>query len=126
MRLLPASEADAVAAQVALNQQSGVKFQDSHQNKRQKIISESIFGAAATPAQLPPIGPRSGAGGRAGSGSSRAPGSSKQPPQQPKSSSRSRLAALAGAAAGGGSRSAALQKQQLQQRVLLAKRRKQG
>lgn len=121
VKLLPASEADAVAAQVALTQQSGVKYQDSHQNKRQKIMTESIFGAGPPPRQL--TSSSSGAGRT--SGSSRGVGSSipqlqQQPNQKPP---RSGLAALSGA---GSSRAAALQKQQLQQRVLLAKRRKQG
>jgi hypothetical protein len=115
VKLLPASEADAVAAQVALTQQSGVKYQDSHQNKRQKIMTESIFGASPPPRQL--AGSSSGVG--RSSGSSRGVGNSM--PQLQQQPARSGLAALAGS-----SRAAALQKQQLQQRVLLAKRRKQG
>jgi hypothetical protein len=122
VKLLPASEADAVAAQIALNQQSGIKYQDSHQNKRTKIMTESIFGQ-----QAPQPG-RQLAGGSSsgGAGSSRAlvPSSSRPPqPKKHRPVGSSGLAALAGAAAGS-SKAAALQKQQLQQRVLLAKQRK--
>jgi hypothetical protein len=45
--LLPESNADAQAAQLVLFQHSGSKFQQKHQDKRQKIMTESIFGSAA-------------------------------------------------------------------------------
>jgi hypothetical protein len=142
VKLLPASEADRVAAQIALMQQSGVKYQDSHSNKRQKIMTESIFGAAPPAAQLPggssrhhssSSRPGGGSSGNHTSSSSSGRGPSaglgSRAPLPPHKPSRGGLSATLGSAAPGSSsssRSAALQKQQLQQRVLLAKRRKQA
>jgi hypothetical protein len=76
VKLLPESNADAHAAQLVLFQHSGSKFQQKHQDKRQKIMIESIFGsaavggaAAAAGAGLPP-GRRRAAVGEAGAAAS--------------------------------------------------------
>lgn len=121
IKLLPRSDADAAAAQVVLTQQAGVKFQDNWQNKRQKIMTESIFGAASPPGQQLPTS-RDSSSRRRGLGSS----SQSQLQKQQLPSRRSGLAALASSAGSGSSRASAVQKEQLQQRVLLAKRKKQA
>jgi hypothetical protein len=96
VKLLPESKADAQAAQLVLFQHSGSKFQQKHQDKRQKIMTESIFGGTAA----------SGAAAAAAAGPGLPPGR--------------RRPAAAGAAA------VASAKEQLQQRVLACKKKKQS
>eukprot|EP00879_Flechtneria_rotunda_P004471 GHRR01004725.1.p1 GENE.GHRR01004725.1~~GHRR01004725.1.p1 ORF type:complete len:306 (+),score=96.21 GHRR01004725.1:283-1200(+) len=47
VKLLPESQADKQAAELAVFQQSGAKFQHNWQHKRRKIMTESIFEAPA-------------------------------------------------------------------------------
>lgn len=44
VKLLPESQGDVQAAQLALFQQSGTKFEHNWHNKRRKIMTESVFG----------------------------------------------------------------------------------
>ena len=101
MKLLPESAADQQAAQLALFQQRDSKFQHNWQNKRRKVMTESIFGG------------QQAAG--SGDGASAGPGAA----------ALHRLPALAagGAPVAAGKQQAA--KQQLQQRLLAVKRKKQ-
>lgn len=111
IKLLPQSREDADAAQAALFQQSGGRFERSLLNKRQKIITEPILPGAGGSSSRVVAAAAAGGGG----GGMSLPGTGV--------SSSSIPAALA---AGGGSRrkSAPSAKEQLQQRVLLAKRRR--
>jgi hypothetical protein len=128
VKLLPASQADAEEAQLALFEQSHGRFHAAHANKRQKIMTQSIFGApepaqgqqqqqmrggrAAPPALPPPPAAAAAAGsGRSSSSSSR------RGTQRPAGGS---------SAVGRAGSGAASAKEQLAQRVLLAKRRKQA
>eukprot|EP00882_Tetradesmus_deserticola_P008306 GHRQ01008756.1.p1 GENE.GHRQ01008756.1~~GHRQ01008756.1.p1 ORF type:complete len:304 (+),score=118.81 GHRQ01008756.1:74-913(+) len=100
VKLLPESKADAQAAQLVLFQHSSSKFQQKHQDKRQKIMTESIFG---------------GEGGvEAGNGSSAAAAAAKSTGSSP---GRRRNAAAAAP-------TAASAKAQLQQRVIACKKKK--
>jgi len=105
VKLLPESAAEKQQAQVALMQQGGVRFEQNWQNKRQKILHESIFerrnssrqATAAVIAPSPPATSRSAGRGSASGRSGDAP------------SRRNQVLSA---------------KEQLQQRLLAAKRKK--
>lgn len=101
VKLLPESKADAQTAQLVLFQHSGSKFHEKHQDKRRKVMTESIFGAAGGGRSLS----RPGAAAAAAVGGG-LPSGKRRP-----------LQAAAAAAAPSA-------KEQLQQRVLACKRKK--
>jgi hypothetical protein len=104
VKLLPESKADAQAAQLVLFQHRGSKFQQKHQDKRRKIMTESIFGAGGEGRSVS----RDSAAAAAAGGGGLPPGK------------RRPLQAAAAAAA------PASAKEQLQQRVLACKKKKQA